>query len=96
MTETKKDKESYSGCIVKSGIRCFKAIGKVQEYQREAKTRKLIFRDQTGFSETVCEQRTANHFVFKCTKFAHRLRKTWPGLKGRFGHMIGVSKLEEG
>lgn len=58
-----------------STVSTCKAVRNAQVRQSEIKTGKTISQDYTGSSGTVRDQRTAGHFVLKCTKFACRHRK---------------------
>lgn len=95
ITEIKGDREMSANLgnwrsVLESGIRWCKAMSKVHVRQWETKTRKLIRQDYAESPEIVCQQRSMSHFVFECTKCAHRWRKWWLELDSKCGDMAGV------
>lgn len=47
-----------------------------QVCQSKSKTEQIVLQDHAWFSEIVHEQRTASHFMFRCTECACYWRKT--------------------
>lgn len=57
-----------------------------------SKTRKLILRENTQFSVTVCGQRTMNYFEFSCTKCAQYWHTSWPEVSGGYRNVAVDTK----